>query len=123
LRGAGGVSPATGSIGKAPVRKIIPYNPNLKELARELRNNSTKSGIIYGSSFYTTHQVYDKDHLIHQILCKALNVVERCSKGSYIYSKCKTVQLDFPEVKDIAVNEATFAPEKAVWTSSWAPEF
>jgi len=29
-------------------RKIIPYNPNLKELARQLRNNSTKSEVIYG---------------------------------------------------------------------------
>ena len=27
-------------------RKIIPYNPKLKELARKLRNNSTKSEII-----------------------------------------------------------------------------
>ncbi|MBR08649.1 MAG: DNA methylase [Rickettsiales bacterium] len=26
-------------------RKIIPYNPKLKELARQLRNNSTKSEI------------------------------------------------------------------------------
>jgi very-short-patch-repair endonuclease len=26
-------------------RKIIPYDPNLKQLARELRNNSTKSEI------------------------------------------------------------------------------
>jgi very-short-patch-repair endonuclease len=29
-----------------PKRKIIPYNPKLKELARELRNNSTKAEII-----------------------------------------------------------------------------
>ena len=27
-------------------RRIIPYNPKLKKLARELRNNSTKSEII-----------------------------------------------------------------------------
>ncbi len=27
-------------------RKIIPYNPKLKELARQLRNNSTKAEII-----------------------------------------------------------------------------
>ncbi len=27
-------------------RKIIPYNPELKELARQLRNNSTKAEII-----------------------------------------------------------------------------
>jgi very-short-patch-repair endonuclease len=27
-------------------RKIIPYNPNLKELARQLRNGSTKAEVI-----------------------------------------------------------------------------
>lgn len=27
-------------------RKIIPYNPKLKQLARDLRNNSTKSEVI-----------------------------------------------------------------------------
>ncbi len=27
------------------MRKVIPYNPKLKELARQLRNNSTKSEI------------------------------------------------------------------------------
>jgi very-short-patch-repair endonuclease len=27
-------------------RKIIPYNPKLKQLARQLRNNSTKSEVI-----------------------------------------------------------------------------
>lgn len=29
-----------------PRRKIIPYNPKLKQLARDLRNNSTKSEVI-----------------------------------------------------------------------------
>ncbi len=43
-------------------RKIIPYNPKLKELARQLRNNSTKSEIrlwqqlkgkqMYGDDFH-----------------------------------------------------------------------
>ncbi len=31
---------------KMKKRKIIPYNPNLKELARQLRNNSTKAEVI-----------------------------------------------------------------------------
>jgi 5-methylcytosine-specific restriction enzyme subunit McrC len=52
--------------------------------------------------------VYEKDHLVHQILSQALSIVEQCSKGNYLYSKCKTVQLDFPEVKIIKANAATF---------------
>lgn len=64
--------------------------------------------LVHKERFYTTHQVYDKDHLIHQVLFKALDIVEKCTKGNYLYSKCKTVQLDFPEVTTIAVSEATF---------------
>ena len=40
-RGDGGVLNSNNT----PKRKIIPYNPKLKELARQLRNNSTKSEI------------------------------------------------------------------------------
>jgi 5-methylcytosine-specific restriction enzyme subunit McrC len=31
------------------------------------------------------------------------------SKGTYLYSKCKTTQLNFPEVKSIQANETTFS--------------
>ncbi|MGY3792979.1 McrC family protein [Aquimarina sp. 433] len=48
--------------------------------------------------FYTTHQVYDKDHLLHQILKKALDIVANFSRGSYLYDHCQRVLLDFPEV-------------------------
>lgn len=65
--------------------------------------------LIHKERFYTSHQAYDKDHLVHQILSKALDIVEKCTKGNYLYSKCKTVQLDFPEVKNISVTESTFS--------------
>jgi very-short-patch-repair endonuclease len=41
-------------------RKIIPYNPKLKELARELRNNSTKAEIILWLKL-KGKQMYDYD--------------------------------------------------------------
>jgi len=64
--------------------------------------------LVHKERFYTTHQIYDKDHLIHQILFKALDIVEKCTKGNYLYSKCKTIQLDFPELKNSNITEATF---------------
>ena len=75
--------------------------------------------LVHKERFYTTHQVYDKDHLVHQILHQALYIIATMSKGSYIYSKCKTVQLDFPEVKAILANEYTFA--KVPQTKKMAP--
>ncbi len=41
-------------------RKIIPYNPKLKELARELRNNSTKAEIILWTKL-RRKQIYGYD--------------------------------------------------------------
>lgn len=63
---------------------------------------------VHQERFYTTHQVYGSDHLIHQILDIALEVVEKLSKGTYRYGRCKTVQLHFPEVKGIAISNKTF---------------
>lgn len=67
-----------------------------------------QKNLVHKERFYTTHQVYDKDHLIHQILGQALEIIATLSKGNYLYSKCKTVQLDFPEVKAIKASENTF---------------
>ena len=63
-------------------RKIIPYNPNLKQLARDLRNNSTKSEIIlwlklknkqfYGYDF---HRQKPLDNFIADFYCYELMLV------------------------------------------------
>lgn len=92
------------------IKQYYKETSNVKALKGKLEfAGHISKNLVHKERFYTTHQVYDKDHLIHQILFKALDIVERCSKGSYLYSKCKTVQLDFPEVKTIVVTEATFS--------------
>ena len=89
------------------IKQYYKETSNVKALKGKLEfAGHISKNLVHKERFYTTHQVYDKDHLIHQILFKALDIVERCSKGSYLYSKCKTVQLDFPEVKTISVTEA-----------------
>ena len=64
--------------------------------------------LIHKERFYTEHQIYDKDHLIHQILHQALGIIEQFTRGGYLYGKCKSTQLDFPEVKAIQATAATF---------------
>lgn len=71
--------------------------------ARQISQN-----LIHKERFYTEHQVYDKDHLIHQILNQALGIIEQFTRGGYLYGKCKSIQLDFPEVKTIKATAATF---------------
>lgn len=92
------------------IKQYYKETSNVKALKGKLEfAGHISKNLVHKERFYTTHQVYDKDHLVHQILCKALNIVEKCTKGNYLYSKCKTVQLDFPEVKNIAVTESTFS--------------
>ena len=64
--------------------------------------------LVHQERFYNTHQVYWTDHRLHQILRLGLEVVARLSKGSYRYGRCKRVQLHFPEVKEILVDQQLF---------------
>lgn len=92
------------------IKQYYKETSNVKALKGKLEfAGHISKNLVHKERFYTTHQIYDKDHLVHQILFKALEIVEKCSKGSYLYSKCKTVHLDFPEVKNISVTEATFS--------------
>jgi len=63
-------------------RKIIPYNPKLKEFARKLRNNSTKSEIrlwqqLKGKQFfgYDFHRQKPLLNYIADFYCYELNLV------------------------------------------------
>ncbi|MCD0467232.1 McrC family protein [Flavobacterium sp. ENC] len=92
------------------IKQYYKETSNVKALKGKLEfSGHLSKNLVHKERFYTTHQVYNKDHLVHQILFKALAIVEKCTKGNYLYSKCKTVQLDFPEVKNISVTEATFS--------------
>lgn len=64
-----------------------------------------QKNIIHKERFYTRHQLYDTDHLIHQILQNGLSIVDQFTKGSRIYDKVKRVQLNFPEVSIINITE------------------
>ncbi len=73
------------------------------EFAPHLNKN-----LIHKERFFTTHQVYDFDHQIHQILALALDIISQFSSGTYLYSKCKRLQAEFPDVSKIAANASTF---------------
>ncbi len=60
-------------------RKIIPYNPKLKEFARQLRNNSTKAEIILWTKLrrkqmygYDFHRQKPIDEYIVDFFCRDL---------------------------------------------------
>ena len=69
------------------------------DFAGNLRHN-----FIHQERFYTSHQVYDHNHQLHQVLALALNIVGQFSRTSFLNDKCKRIQLGFPEVNAIKPN-------------------
>lgn len=70
--------------------KIIPYNPNLKELAKQLRNNSTPGEIelwkaLKNKTFgiYDFHRQKPLDEFIADFYCRELNLVIEIDGSSH----------------------------------------
>jgi len=65
------------------------------EFAGNIRYN-----LVHMERFYTTHQVYDANHLLHQILYKALDIVDHFSSGTRLNDFSKRVLMHFPIVEN-----------------------
>ena len=79
---------------------------NVKALKGKLEfAGNIRKNLIHKERFYTKHQIYDSDHLLHQVIQRALEILEQFSKGTYLFDRCKRVIIDFPEVKRIHVSK------------------
>jgi len=63
------------------------------EFAGHIRHNA-----VHKERFYTTHQVYDSNHLLHQVLYKALSIVDQFTMGTRLSDLTKRVIVNFPKV-------------------------
>ena len=73
------------------IRKIIPYNPKLKELARKLRNDSTLSEILLWKKLrgkqmmgYDFHRQKPLDNYIVDFFCKELSLAIEIDGDSHL---------------------------------------
>ena len=90
---------------KGLVKKYRKDTKNVKSLKGKLEfAGNIRHNLVHKERFYTTHQVYDTNHQLHQVIFEALKVVEHFTKGTSIYDKCKRILLDFPEVKKLNVS-------------------
>lgn len=82
---------------------------NIKFLKGKLIfSKNISKNLIHQERFFTEHQVYDSDHLIHQIIKKGLRILTTISARPYIVSECQRLLMYFENVKDITVNENIF---------------
>jgi 5-methylcytosine-specific restriction enzyme subunit McrC len=64
--------------------------------------------LVHQERFYIQYTTYDTNHELHCILYKALKLLVRINTNEIIQGSLKSLELDFPEMPDIKVSEATF---------------
>lgn len=91
---------------------IKKYNQNTGNvLALKGRMDFAKNiqqNVIRQERFFTTHQVYDYNHLANQILYKALKVLKTISNNSYLIDGINRLLANFPEINEIEINKSHF---------------
>lgn len=91
------------------IKKYRKSEGNLTVLKGALNfNKNIQQNLIHQERFYTNHQVYDQDHLINQILLRALVILNQITTSPFIKDRLARVQLDFPEIKHIKIQEHHF---------------
>jgi len=100
------------------MRKILPYNPKLKQLARELRNNSTLSEVLLWKHLkskqikgYDFHRQKPIDNYIVDFFCSELMLALEIDGISHdceekdIYDKMRQKRLEELGVKFLRFND------------------
>lgn len=64
--------------------------------------------VIRQERFYTTHQVYDYNHLVNQVLFKALKVFKTITNNTYLIDGVNRLMASFQEINEIEINKSYF---------------
>ena len=92
----------------------------IKRYRKTQANNTTLKGklllgkhigknLVHQERFFVEHTVYDRAHLLNQILYKGLNVLRRHNLNPALLSRINNIYLNFPEMKDVVVDEDVFS--------------
>jgi 5-methylcytosine-specific restriction enzyme subunit McrC len=91
------------------IKKYNKNSGNVTALKGQLNfGKNIQQNLIRQERFYTNHQVYDYDHLINQILFKALQVLKTITSNSYLIDSVNRILTNFPEVDTIPINKTHF---------------
>ncbi len=82
---------------------------NVQVLKGQLNfSKNIQLNVVRRDRFYTQHQVYDHEHLINQILFKALLVLKKISNNSHLIDSVERILSRFPEIQEKNITKHDF---------------
>jgi len=89
------------------IKKYRRHTANVNALKGKLEfSGNIRYNLVHKERFYTTHQVYDHNHLLHQILSIALEIVDQFTRATSLNDHCRRILLSFPEVERPKISPA-----------------
>jgi 5-methylcytosine-specific restriction enzyme subunit McrC len=73
-----------------------------------LFSKDLQKNLIHKERFFVRHTTYNKEHLLHIILYQCLLLLKHINSNRLLNSRIGQLLLDFPEMKTININVATF---------------
>ncbi|HIE45498.1 MAG TPA: restriction endonuclease [Flavobacteriaceae bacterium] len=90
------------------VKKYRKQSNNINALKGKLEfAGNIRKNLIHKERFYTTHQIYDKNHLLHQVLFVAIKIVNQFSSNMFLNDFSKRILLNFPEITHKTITKST----------------
>jgi 5-methylcytosine-specific restriction enzyme subunit McrC len=75
---------------------------------RLLFGKHLQHNLIHQEHFFVEHSIYDTEHLLHQVLYKALCLLQHINTQPDLHSRIGALLLNFPNMPDLRVTAATF---------------
>lgn len=73
-----------------------------------LFNKHIQQNLTHKERFFVRYTTYDKEHQIHFILYKTIRLLKKINTNTELHSRIGVLLLDFPEMPDLKISEATF---------------
>jgi 5-methylcytosine-specific restriction enzyme subunit McrC len=91
------------------VKKYRKTEGNLNSLKGSLDfSKQVNKNLVHKERFFTKHTTYDKEHLLHFILFKTINVLKRINTSSALAGKINRLLINFPEMPNQKIEESDF---------------